>query len=211
MNRVCKYVSRLPVILAVFLMLFCMNADSALAAASDFENLIGAERSGKVNISVESYQEKDGVLYKTPELVLIKAGDKTSYIPVITNLGSECSLRLRVYAKTETRSINILRYCYGWEDNWIFKDGWFYYRKPFEERESVEICRGFDFPNEWKWRVENVMDVTVEAEAVADEHPADGIIRTGDDSRMGLWIAAGLISLAIIIAAGRRKDGTKDI
>lgn len=211
MNRVCKYVSRLPVILAVFLMIFCMNADSALAAASDFENLIGAERSGKVNISVESYQEKDGALYKTPKLVLIKAGDKTSYIPVITNLGSECNLRLRVYAKTETRSINILRYCYGWEDNWIFKDGWFYYRKPFEERESVEICRGFDFPNEWKWRVENVMDVTVEAEAVADEHPADGIIRTGDDSRMGLWIAAGLISFAIIIAAGRRKYGAKDI
>ena len=56
-----------------------------------------------------------------------------------------------------------------------------------------------------------MMDVTVEAEAVADEHPADGIIRTGDDSRMGLWIAAGLISFAIIIAAGRRKYGAKDI
>ena len=211
MNRTCKYVSRLPVILAVFLMLFCMNADFALAAASDFEDLNGTARSGKVKISVESYQEKDGALVETPALVRIKAGDKTSYIPVITNLGSECNLRLRVYAKTETRSINILRYCYGWEDNWIFKGGWFYYRKPFEERESVEICRGFDFPNEWKWRVENVMDMTVEAEAVADEPKADGIIRTGDDSRMGLWIAAGLISFAIIIAAGRRKDDAKDI
>ena len=46
---------------------------------------------------------------------------------------------------------------------------------------------------------------------MADEPAADGVVRTGDDSRMGLWIAAGLISLAIIIAAGRRKDGTKDI
>ena len=211
MNRVCKYVSRLPVILAVFLMLFCMNADSALAAASDFENLIGAERSGKVNISVESYQEKDGALYKTPELVLIKAGDKTSYVPVITNLGSECSLRLRVYAKTKNQDINILKYCYGWEDNWIKKDGWFYYRKPFEENESVAICRGFDFPSDWKWRESNVLDVTVEAEAVADEPAAHGVVRTGDDSRMGVWIAAGVISLAIFIAAGRRKDGTKDI
>ena len=55
------------------------------------------------------------------------------------------------------------------------------------------------------------MDVTVEAEAVADEPAADGIIRTGDDSRLGLWIAAGVISLAVIIAAGRRKDGAKDI
>lgn len=211
MNRTCKYVSRLPVILAVFLMLFCMNADFALATAFDFENLSGSERSGKVKISVESYQEKDGALVETPALVRIKAGDKISYIPVITNLGSECNLRLRIYAKTETRSINILRYCYGWEDNWIKKNGWFYYRKPFEERESVEICRGFDFPDEWKWREENVLDVTVEAEAVADESPADGIIRTGDDSRLGLWIAAGVISFAVIIAAGRRKDGAKDI
>lgn len=211
MNRTCKYVSRLPVILAVFLMLFCMNADFALAAASDFEDLNGTARSGKVKISVESYQEKDGALVETPALVRIKAGDKTSYIPVITNLGSECNLRLRVYAKTETRSINILRYCYGWEDNWIFKDGWFYYRKPFEENESVAICRGFDFPSDWKWRESNVLEVTVEAEAVADEPAADGVVKTGDDSRIGVWIAAGVISLAIIIAAGRRKDGTKDI
>lgn len=211
MNRVCKYVSRLPVILAVFLMLFCMNADSALAAASDFENLSGAEKSGKVSISVESYQEKEGVLYKAPNLVRIKAGDKTSYVPVIRNIGSECSLRLRVYAKTEKGSINILSCCYGWEDNWIKKDGWFYYRKPFEENESVAICKGFDFPSDWKWRESNVLEVTVEAEAVADEPAADGVVRTGDDSRMGLWIAAGVISLAIIIAAGRRKDGTKDI
>lgn len=211
MNRTCKYVSRLPVILAVFLMLFCMNADFALAAASDFEDLNGTARSGKVKISVESYQEKDGALVETPALVRIKAGDKTSYIPVITNLGSECNLRLRVYAKTETRSINILRYCYGWEDNWIFKDGWFYYRKPFEENESVAICRGFDFPSDWKWRESNVLEVTVEAEAVADEPAADGVVKTGDDSRIGVWIAAGVISLAIFIAAGRRKDGTKDI
>ena len=68
MNRVCKYVSRLPVILAVFLMLFCMNADSALAAASDFENLSGAERSGKVNISVESYQERTALFTKLRSL-----------------------------------------------------------------------------------------------------------------------------------------------
>ena len=56
-----------------------------------------------------------------------------------------------------------------------------------------------------------MLEVTVEAEAVADEPAADGIIRTGDNSRMGVWIAAGVISLAIFIAAGRRKDGTKDI
>ena len=52
MSRRKEYLHRLPVILAVFLMLFCMNADFALAAASDFEDLNGTARSGKVKISV---------------------------------------------------------------------------------------------------------------------------------------------------------------
>ena len=129
-------------LLAVFFIAMSQLARPAFAAPSDFEDLTGEGKSGKVKISVTSYQEKGGDLVRVPELVRIRAGDETSYIPVITNEGSECSLRLRVYAKTENQDINILKYCYGWEDNWIKKDGWFYYRKPFEKNESVEICRG---------------------------------------------------------------------
>ena len=211
MSRRKEYLHRLPVILAVFLMLFCMNADFALAAASDFEDLNGTARSGKVKISVESYQEKDGALVETPELVRIKAGDKTSYVPVITNLGSECSLRLRVYAKTKNQDINILKYCYGWEDNWIKKDGWFYYRKPFEKNESVEICKGFYFPDEWQWRVCNVMGITVDAEAVADEPDNIGIVKTGEDSNMIIWLLLGISAAAILIITGRKRNADKDI
>ena len=198
-------------LLAVFFIAMIQLARPAFAAPSDFENLIGAERSGKVNISVESYQEKDGALYKTPELVLIKAGDKTSYVPVITNLGSECSLRLRVYAKTKNQDINILKYCYGWEDNWIKKDGWFYYKKPFEKNESVEICKGFYFPDEWQWRVCNVMGITVDAEAVADEPASYEIVKTGDDSNMIIWLLLGISAAAILMIAGRKRNADKDI
>ena len=137
-------------LLAVFFIAMSFTARPAFAAPSDFEDLTGEGKSGKVKISVTSYQEKGGDLVRVPELVRIRAGDETSYIPVITNEGSECSLRLRMYAKTEHQDINILKYCYGWEDNWIKKDGWFYYRKPFEKNESVEICRGFYFPDEWQ-------------------------------------------------------------
>lgn len=136
-------------LLAVIFIAMSFTARPAFAAPSDFEGLTGEGKSGKVKISVTSYQEKDGELIRVPELVRIRAGDETSYIPVITNEGSECSLRLRIYAKTENQNINILKYCYGWEDNWIKKDGWFYYKKHFEKNESVEICKGFYFPDEW--------------------------------------------------------------
>ena len=104
-----------------------------------------------------------------------------------------------------------MKYCYGWEDNWIKKDGWFYYKKPFEKNESVEICKGFYFPDEWQWRVCNVMGITVDAEAVADEPENIGIVKTGDDSNMIIWLLAGLSAAAILIITGRKRNADKDI
>ena len=187
------------------------TARPAFAAPSDFEDLTGEGKSGKVKISVTSYQEKGGDLVRVPALVRIRAGDETSYIPVITNEGSECSLRLRMYAKTEHQDINILKYCYGWEDNWIKKDGWFYYKKPFEKNESVEICRGFYFPDEWQWRVCNVMGITVDAEAVADEPENIGIVKTGDETDIELLLLILGASLLIVLITGRKRNADKDI
>lgn len=198
-------------LLAVFFIAMSFTARSAFAAPSDFEDLTGEGKSGKVKISVTSYQEKDGDLVRVPELVRIRAGDETSYIPVITNEGSECSLRLRIYAKTENQDIDILKYCYGWEDNWIKKDGWFYYKKPFEKNESVEICRGFYFPDEWQWRVCNVMGITVDAEAVADEPENIGIVKTGDETDIELLLLILGASLLIVLITGRKRNADKDI
>lgn len=198
-------------LLAVFFIVMSFTARPAFAAPSAFENLTGEGKSGKVKISVTSYQEKDGELVTVPELVRIRAGDETSFIPVITNEGSECSLRLRVYAKTEKQDINILKYCYGWEDNWIKKDGWFYYKKPFEKNESVEICKGFYFPDEWQWKVCNVMGITVDAEAVADEPENIGIVKTGDETDIGLLLLILGASLLIVLITGRKRNADKDI
>ena len=198
-------------LLAVFFIAMSFTARPAFAAPSDFEDLTGEGKSGKVKISVTSYQEKDGKLVRVPKLVRIRAGDETSYIPVITNEGSECSLRLRIYAKTEHQDINILKYCYGWEDNWIKKDGWFYYKKPFEKNESVEICKGFYFPDEWQWRVCNVMGITVDAEAVADEPENIGIVKTGDETDIELLLFILGASLLIVLITGRKRNADKDI
>lgn len=206
-----KRMRRGLIIVSVFLIALG-SIQAAYGAPSDFNNLKGKETAGKVKISVESYQEVNGQLVSTPGMVRIKVGDDTSYIPVITNNGSDCNLRLRVYANTGDKSINILKYCYGWQDNWTMKDNWFYYKKQFEKDESVEICRGFKFPDEWQWRECNIMGITVEAEAVADEDAAMGrIVKTGDNTHASLLVALMLLSLAGVGILRRRNDGSKDI
>ncbi|MGN0727144.1 MAG: hypothetical protein ACI4LL_03240, partial [Anaerovoracaceae bacterium] len=62
-------------LLAVFFIAMSFTARPAFAAPSDFEDLTGEGKSGKVNISVTSYQEKDGDLVRVPALVRIRAGD----------------------------------------------------------------------------------------------------------------------------------------
>lgn len=201
---------RIITIIMTSMFIFTVQILSAgTAYAAFFDGLHGTPKSEKVDIEVESYRDNDGNLEKTPELVRIKAGDDTSYIPVIVNKGIACNLRIRVQANTGKKKINILKYCYGFEDNWSYEDGWFYCRQRFEKDKRIRICEGFHFPDEWEWRKCNLLDITVEAEAVADEDMPDAVT-TGDDSRSILIY--GCIALVSIFTAfmvyfrGRKKD-----
>lgn len=211
-------VSRWLIVISVFFIAFA-SAGSTFAAPS-FDNLKGSAHKGKVKISVESFQEKDGALKKVKGVVRIKEGSDTSYIPIITNKGDECNLRLRIYARNGEKKINIVKYCYGFEGSWIRKDGWFYYKKAFEKNESTQICSGFHFPAEWKAKECNLLSITVDAEAVADEDlPNDNnkgsdsfhTPKTGDDSKLPLYLIALILSLIGILITRRKKNGGEDI
>lgn len=219
---------------AIIVILFAILLSAAFvyAASSDFKDLTGEPSKGGLDISLESFQMKNGTLAEVPELVRIRAGESTSYVPVLTNHGDACQIRLKLYAETEQQKVDILKYCYGFEDRWEQEDGWFYYKKPFEEGERVEICQGFRFPDEWHWKECNILGVTVEAEAVADEVPAmqssqaeegppeesvsygegDGDPpRTGDDWHPGRYMIVMLLCLVVLIGVTRRKHGKKDL
>ena len=205
---------RIITIIMMGLFIFTVQIlSSGTAYAAFFDDLHGTPKSEKVDIDVESYRDNDGNLEKIPELVRIKAGDDTSYIPVIVNKGIACNLRIRVYANTGKKKIDILKYCYGFEDNWSYEDGWFYCRERFEKNERIRICEGFFFPDEWEWRKCNLLDITVEAEAVADEDMPD-TVATGDGSRPPLiygCIALVSIFTALMIYFRRRKKDNESI
>ena len=203
---------RLTILLA--LAVFLLTGMSAYAVPDDFGNLNGKPSKGALDISVETFQDIGGTLIETPGMVRIRAGEKTSYIPIITNNGQTAPMRLRIFAQTKSQKVNILKYCYGMTDVWDYRDGWFYYRGKFHRGDSVQICKGFAFPDEWRWRESNVLGITIEAEVVADDGGGKTFHspKTGDDSNLLPYVLAVAASLIVIVGLARRKeDGEEDI
>ena len=55
------------------------------------------------------------------------------------------------------------------------------------------------------------MIITVDAEAVADEPENIGIVKTGDETDIGLLLLILGASLLIVLIAGRKRNADKDI
>ena len=204
---------RLTILLT--LAVFLLTGVSAYAEPADFGSLSGKPSKGALDISVETFQDIGGTLIETPGMVRIRAGEKTSYIPIITNNGQTAPMRLRIFAQTKSQKVNILKYCYGMTDVWDYRDGWFYYKGKFHHGDSVQICKGFAFPDEWRWRESNVLGITIEAEVVADEGGSSKTFhspKTGDDTELLPYVLAVASSLIVMVGLARRKeDGEEDI
>lgn len=196
-------------LLTIFLFLSLVFSTQAIYAAIWNKNeLIGKPRHEKVDIELESYLLKDGKLTLVNDPTMIKAGEDTAYVPYIVNIGDKCNLRIRMFANTQKqKKINILKYCYGKNDSWIVSDGWFYLKTKFSSNAKIKICDGFKFPDEWNWkeRENNILNITIEAEAVADE---DMPPKTGDHNALYLYIGLAVIStisLLLILLNRRRR------
>lgn len=209
-------------VIMMFCLLTILSSSISFADSKAFENLGGTAIYGtdRVNIKVECYRDidGDGKLDKIPDIVKIEAGSESSYIPFIKNLGDDCNLRIKIYAESGDQKINIQKYCKGFEENWVLNDGWFYYKKTFKAKERVKLCDSFMFPEEWKYKENNQLDITVEAEAVADEAiskeaASKGTIpKTGDTTSLLLFciILTMVTIMMITIFAIRRYDVKSD-
>lgn len=187
------------------LLVICISVTSAFAGTA-WDSLKGSPKKDKsVSVEVKTYTKTDdGKLKLLPDLSRIKAGDDTTYIPVIKNTGNTSNLRIRLYAKNGNKQINILKYCYGYEGEWDKKDGWFYLKTPFKAGGEYRICEGFHFPEDWNWQENNILDVTVDAEAVQDEpakedaHKVTSVL-TGDTNKTFIWIICTTYLLGVLV------------
>lgn len=199
----------LAALILILLFLFFLG-ESSYAATWNGNKLYGTAKYEKVDIELETYLMEDGRLVAIEDPTRIRAGDNTAYVPYIINIGEECNLRIRVYANTQKqKNINILKYCYGYQNKWISKNGWFYLKPKFEKHAKIKLCDGFNFPDDWKWQEEgnNLLSITIEAEAVNDE---DIPPQTGDHTVLVMYLLTLTASLVMIILMLTKNDKGAD-
>lgn len=132
-------------LLVSFLMCVSGTAIYALPEAS----VINRFETGNVDIRIDEYSEVDGKKTKSEKrFENILPGQFLSNIPVITNQGSECYIRVKpVFEGTDFLSGKDLE---GITDDWIWaEDGFLYYKKTLSRGEKISVFQGIRIPDDF--------------------------------------------------------------
>ena len=147
----------------IALLLAGMSVYGAVRTSTGVKNTFST---GGVNIEIASYQEKNGEEVPIEGKTVVDYYGDVSYIPRVTNKAEGCYIRVDVTAETETQQIDILNRLYDIGEEWELINGHLYYTQALENGQSVDICRGFDVPDEWDYMASNDMKISVTADAI---------------------------------------------
>lgn len=147
----------------IALLLAGMSVYGAVRTSTGVKNTFST---GGVNIEIASYQEKNGEEVQIEGKTVVDYYGDVSYIPRVTNKAEDCYIRVDVTAETETQQIDILNRLYDIGEEWELINGYLYYTQALENGQSVDICRGFDVPDEWDYMASNDMKISVTADAI---------------------------------------------
>lgn len=153
-------------IIAVAAVFLLSGAASSLAFVSELSIMENTAFTGAVDIRLRTFTEKEGREIKFSGSNVLEHGQDIPYIPRLTNMGSDCYIRVAIFAGNKLSNKNIAGECYGISDEWKYAKGYLYYTRPFKTGETVDICRGFKFPGFWEHCRENVLKVTTNVDAV---------------------------------------------
>ena len=159
-------ISRRKLIAAVVMLMTAFTGIISYAAYVSSEKVANRFSSGGINIEAECLQEKGGEFIPAGELTVADLGSVVSYIPRITNRAEESYIRVKLEAESAGDDINISKYLYGVDGRWREIGEYMYYTEKLGHDEAVELCRGFEIPDDWDYRKENRMKVRLTADAV---------------------------------------------
>ena len=104
---------------------------------------------GSVKIGIETLGLEHGTFRKLPQEVIVDCEKPVSYVPRITNRGETCYLRVRLLAKAGDQELELADHLQDIQSGWIRKGEYLYYQEPVAYGRSVDVCRGFQLPEEW--------------------------------------------------------------
>lgn len=203
----------------------CMLCMVASLSTCGQGNVYAAEykTKGKVDIELHEYEvDKDGkeIPYNADRQVL--PGDVVSKIPRITNVADPCHIRVRWEYTNDSEEEGLSdKNIGGMTDDWIQKDGYYYYKKVLENKESVDMFKTVSFPAEWtEAHSLQRMDIPIVVEAIGLEdatpdyekqdpwggEPARTVtpVKTGDRAVPMVWIIILLVSFSGVVLMTRK-------
>lgn len=134
---------------------------------------------GIVEIGIDEYEKtEDGSEkpYEDPKTVI--PGDDLSKIVKITNKKQSAYIRAKVEFEFEDEKLNgsigIENLTGIDENNWIYKNGYFYYKEPVDSNQQIVLFQGVSIPESWDNTYANCkfyIHVTAEAVQSANMEP----------------------------------------
>ena len=121
---------------------------------------------GSVKIGIETLGLEHGTFRKLPQEVIVDCEKPVSYIPRITNRGETCYLRVRLLAKAGEKQLELTDHLQDIQSGWIRKGEYLYYQEPVAYGRSVDVCQGFQLPEEWDFYQEKNLQLRTEADAL---------------------------------------------
>ena len=121
---------------------------------------------GSVMIGIETLGLEHGTFRKLPQEVIVDCEKPVSYVPRITNRGETCYLRVRLLAKAGDQELELADHLQDIQSGWIRKGEYLYYQEPVAYGRSVDVCRGFQLPEEWDFYQEKNLQLRTEADAL---------------------------------------------
>ena len=98
--------------------------------------------------------------------MIVDCEKPVSYVPRITNRGETCYLRVRLLAKAGDQELELADHLQDIQSGWIRKGEYLYYQEPVAYGRSVDVCRGFQLPEEWDFYQEKNLQLRTEADAL---------------------------------------------
>lgn len=154
---------------------------------------------GSVKIGIEILGLEHGTFRKLPQEVIVDCEKPVSYVPRITNRGEICYLRVRLLAKAGDQELELTDHLQDIQSGWIRKGEYLYYQEPVAYGRSVDVCRGFQLPEEWDFYQEKNLQLRTEADALqaknfkpdlAAENPWGDLVVTASQIEKGNLLKA---------------------
>lgn len=153
-------------VLPLLLLLLALAGALCYGTVRTSGEILSHLETGGVKIGIKTLGTEPGKLTKLPAEVIVDCEKPVSYVPRITNYGATCYLRVHLLAKAGEKELDLTDHLQDIQDGWLQKGEYLYYQEPVEYGSSVDVCQGFQLPEEWDYYRDKALRIQADADAL---------------------------------------------